>query len=50
MKVPALRQICSSSRLQMDIRPDMLDNGWTDDHGRIGHEAFSYAARYGRAA
>jgi hypothetical protein len=33
----------------MNVRPDMLDGGWTGDHDRIGREAFYYAARYGRA-
>jgi hypothetical protein len=49
MKMPAMWQICSSSRLQMNVRPDMLDSGWTGDRDRIGREASYYAARYGRA-
>ena len=49
MRMPAMRQICSSSRLQMNVRPDMLDSGWAGDHDRISREAFYYAARYGRA-
>ena len=43
-----MRQICSSSRLQMNMRPDMLDSGWAGDHDRIVREAFYSAARSGR--
>jgi hypothetical protein len=40
-----------SNRLQMKIRANMmLDNGWPDDHDRIGRAVSRYAGRYGRAA
>jgi hypothetical protein len=46
-----MQQIYGSSRPQMNIRPNMLDNGWTGDHDRIGRGAlYCHAAHYGRGA